>query len=260
MADFDSSLNIKTANDGDVKVSLVDKTTPSNALAIDSAGNISTTANGFDGTNFVPLPIDAVSGGLKVDIVDASGIVVDVNLSEANDSVLIYGKDPGTGTQSAIFSDSAGNLSVIVTNPVEIKTTLGPIFVTETNLSANSLANPLYVSDISAGAAVSTPIHNFTTLFSVGAGLSQIAAYSVTLTKTLNLKRVRATSSGQIKMEVQVNNVVVAVGFNSAANPNVDYSFENILEVASGGTVKVVIFNREAVAADAYVEVIGSEF
>lgn len=64
---------------------------------------------GASGSDYV-LPRIGDNGGLKVDVVDASGITVDVNLNESSDSVQIYGNDGGTNR--AILTAADGSVSI----------------------------------------------------------------------------------------------------------------------------------------------------
>ena len=80
-----------------------------------TGGEKGTVALGSDGTDFKYLKTDS-SGILQVDIVDATGVTVDVNLDNSNDDVLVYGFD-GT-TNRAIKTDASGNVQVdVLTQP-----------------------------------------------------------------------------------------------------------------------------------------------
>lgn len=67
-------------------------------------------AMGKKGTVFDWLEIDATSGGLKVDIVDASGITLDVDLNYDTDEVTVWGSSDGGTTRYAIRTDASGRL------------------------------------------------------------------------------------------------------------------------------------------------------
>ena len=74
-----------------------------------TGGEKGTVALGSDGTDFKYLKTDS-SGILQVDLVDATGVTVDVNLGNASDDVLVYGFD-GSSNQK-IKTDASGNVQV----------------------------------------------------------------------------------------------------------------------------------------------------
>ena len=74
---------------------------------------------GKKGTDYAFLELDATSGGLKVDIVDATGITVDVDLNHESDDVLIYGSSDGGTTHFAIRTDASGR---VVTSDISVGT------------------------------------------------------------------------------------------------------------------------------------------
>lgn len=90
MADFDSSLPVRTQTDGDVVAKIADATTPSQQLTVNADGSINVTDNG---------------GSLTVDAVD-----LDIrDLSAAQDNVAI-----SDGTDTAQVT-AAGELNVLAT-------------------------------------------------------------------------------------------------------------------------------------------------
>lgn len=175
MADFKSSLPVKTQNDGDVKAVIVDPTNTSNGIEVDSNGAIKAVAFGNNGTNDVALPIDPTSGALQVDITDASGITVDVNVEQyadgdavnvANKGNLAIGTD---GSNYQILStDTNGALNVITPNPVQISS----------DGNANSSLNPIFVETVNA-AASGDNIHQFGTTAAVAAMATHTDSYSL---------------------------------------------------------------------------------
>jgi hypothetical protein len=68
------------------------------------------------GTAWAPLEVDATSGGLKVDIVDATGLTISVELDPDTSGVLIYGTTDGGTTQTPVLVDSAGQIKVFASD------------------------------------------------------------------------------------------------------------------------------------------------
>lgn len=82
------------------------------------------------GTTYEYLEMDVTSGALKVDIVDASGITVDVNLDNADDDVLIYGFD-GTVNRK-VKTDAAGELQVDLASSIPTGSNIiGKVHITD---------------------------------------------------------------------------------------------------------------------------------
>jgi hypothetical protein len=68
---------------------------------------------------------------------------------------------------------------------------------------------------------------------------------------------VRASASGKMKIEVKLETGAgsgvfntVAVAYNSAANPNIDLSLEEVVPVLNGRKIQIVKYNRDSSAMD----------
>ena len=230
MADFDSSLPIRTENAGDAEIRIVDHTTPTQGLAVDSEGKLKTLLYGYNGTADVVLPVDPTSGALKVDLVSADGITVDVQLQHENDNVQIYGND-GTANQP-IQTDNAGNLLVGIVN--------------------NSPVNPVFVQEV-VTASVTTPIHEYHTAVDIAKDNTTELVYTVTAGKTFSIKNWGATGSDKIKATLQIETGVGTdtyndydVLFNSTSMPNPERNYGTGISVAAGIRVKVLVLNRSS--------------
>lgn len=116
MADFDSSLPIRTENAGDVIAKIADATTPSQQLAVDASGNASTLVNNGAGAAAVNIQDGGnsitVDGSLTVTATD-----LDIRDLDANqDNVAI---SDGTDTL-AVNADGSIN-SVVTATDLDIR-------------------------------------------------------------------------------------------------------------------------------------------
>lgn len=125
MADFDSSLPVRTQNPGDVIAKIADATVPSQQLAVNSDGSINITDNGgsitVDGTVTVTatnLDIrDLVFATDKVDV-SGSSVALDAGTLAALESITVQN---GAGA-SAVNIQDGGN-SITVDGTVELGAT-----------------------------------------------------------------------------------------------------------------------------------------
>ena len=260
MADYDSSLPVRTETDGDVKSVIVDPVTTTQQLGVDSNGRIGVVAYGNNGTTDVVIPIDATSGGVKVDIVDATGITVDVDIDQVTDGQVV-GSEKGTiavgtdGTNYQFMSmDATGKPQMDL---AEVSVTAVPV---SADSNANTSGNPIFVQDVgSAGDSV----HDYNTASSIPSSATTTHTYTVTAAKTLLLKQVRVTGSGKLKVivatGVAASEVDVDVGFNSTATPDIIIEFPKPIEVAATQNVLLTIENRDLQAQDVYSSINGEE-
>lgn len=119
MADFDSSLPVRTQNPGDVISKIADATTPSQQLAVNADGSINITDNGTS------LTVDAVD----LDIRD---------LSSAQDSVEVL--QATHDNLNANANIQVGNTDVANGNPVPVSDAGGSLTVDAINLDIRDLA------------------------------------------------------------------------------------------------------------------------
>lgn len=129
--------------------------------------------------------------------------------------------------------------------------------------NAFSASNPLPVtfSDDLLGAE----INDYKTATIAASGTDN-HVYTVSALKTLLLKQVWASGSGKLKAEVQVETGVGTgvyntffVGFNSTANPNIQFEFKSPLSVAAGVRVRVIMTGRDNQGQDVYSTISGNE-
>lgn len=243
MADFDSSLPIKTQTDGDVVVKVSDGTTPSQHLNIDSAGKVTTKLNDGAGNAVT----SQASGGQRA---------LDVGINVAGTQI-----DPRQ-TRALTSADVVTVEQINQALPAGTNN-IGKVSVQDSSGNAINGSNPLPVSVI---ATVGALVNDYKTDAAVAAAATANHDYTVTATKTLTLKKIHASASGKIKIEVQVspdgtNFTTKWVAFNSSANPNIDIDLGavGINVTGAGSKVRVIRTNRDNQSQDIYTTISGSE-
>jgi hypothetical protein len=276
MADYNSSLPIRTQASGDVDVIVSDATTPSQKLKVNADGSIDTNfASGSkvkitDGTDDVEVnadgSINAVVSATDLDIRD---------LSNATDSV--------TAHQGGSWSVDVANTVTIQSTDLDIRDlafATDKVDVSGSSVTATVSATDLDIRDLSAssdsvsahlkdeaGNAFSSanplPVEFFENQteafnFHQGSAIASNGTTTQTFSAPANfkLKDVYVSGSGKLKAELKINAVTVAVGFNSTANPNVNWSFQKGLN-ASSVDIEVVITNKDNQAQDLYSTIVG---
>lgn len=227
MSDYNSSLPVRTQNNGDVVVKLGDGTTPAQQLHVDTQGRARVKANGdYDAsTNTEPTSAALVAHDRGASI-DAT--------SQNKRVTAVAGADNTVCLDVALRDESGAAFTAA--NPL-------PVFISETA--------GVEVQDYDTSAAIAaaaTDDHDYTT----GAEMT--------------LKQILASASGKMKIEIQVETaaasatfVTKAVAFNSTSNPNIDITFAVPVIVPSGAIVKVIRTNKDLQAQDVYSTIIGAE-
>lgn len=124
--------------------------------------------------------------------------------------------------------------------------------------AANSVANPIYVQNVTTGVSA-TEVHDYGTTTDTGNN-----DYTVTGT-TFLLRSVIFGSSGGMKAEIQTGPIASlatkAVGFIAHKGGTEQLFFDPPIEVpvTSTGTVRVVMTNREGSAMSVYSTIIGND-
>lgn len=287
MADYNSSLPVRTENDGDVVIRVGDATLPSQQLKVNSDGSVNITDN---------------SGSITVDATD-----LDIrNLSSAQDSVEVLQATHDNLNLNANIQ--VGDTDVSNANPVPISDgnssiTIDNADLTEMNgkiasnygastgavrvasqignasgaadfgngvISAQTLRTASVVTDGSDVLAIntdgsinvvitdSTPgtqVNDYNTESAIAAGASSTHTY--TSTGNFYLTQVEASASGKMKIEIQVDGTTVFVKFNSSAAPNLSLELSQPILVTSGDTVTIIRTNRDAQPMDFYSTISG---
>jgi hypothetical protein len=136
MADFDSSLPIRTQNPGDVASKIVDANIPSQGLEVDVNGKISTKISDAAGNG---LTSTLVSGKQALDVRVAEGINVEVDLNHADDSVEVFQASHDNLNVNANIQ--VNNTDVSNSNPVPMSDAGGSITVDATDLDIRDLSH-----------------------------------------------------------------------------------------------------------------------
>jgi hypothetical protein len=231
MADFDSSLPIRTENAGDVISKIADATTPSQQLKVEADGSINVNASAVD-----------------LDIRD---------LTHVSDSVKV-----GDGTDFLEVNADGSINSVVTATDLDIRDLDAASDSVAAHLfdeagAAFSLTNPLPVSMVEGAG---TEVNDYNTTAALAGGASD--NHDLAITGDFLFKRVWASASGKMKIEVQADTgsgyETIAVGFNSTSNPNILVEFGPV-QLASGDDIRIIRTNRDKQAQDVYSTIIGVE-
>lgn len=188
-----------------------------------------------------------------------------------------------TGQQAAVQLDSSGRIIISpLTNTSIVKSQLEDnlgngltsaaaggtrpldVALRDSGGSLYSSTNPFPVA-ISADVS-GTEVCSYNTAASIAAGSSSNADYTVTALKTLLLTQIEASSSGKMKIEVQVEtgaatNVFTSkfAQFNSTATPNMTIHLDSPISAAAGVRVRIIRTNRDVSSQDVYSTLLGEE-
>jgi 6,7-dimethyl-8-ribityllumazine synthase len=129
-------------------------------------------------------------------------------------------------------------------------------------ISPNSTPIPVTISALVPGTAIDA----YNTASAIAAGATSNHDYTVTAGKTLTLTQIEASSSGKMKIEVQIETGVATgvfnsrfVQFNSTNTPNMSIHISPTLQIAAGVRVRVIRTNRDLLAQDLYSTIGGQE-
>ena len=198
------------------------------------------------GSVFDWLEIDATSGGLKVDLVDASGITVDVDIYQYQDgdaNTSAYGTvamgDDGTNLQF-LSVDSSGQLQLahdVNSNPVFAKITNG---TTELAINTNGSLNVVTTNNDSTwdyGSAnlvkdTATSVNSFSPV----TGSNKVVGV---LISGLGL------CEWDIQFGITASEATIAVLHTTPSQPSKMFAFPESIEVQSAETILVEGTNKE---------------
>ena len=104
------------------------------------------------------------------------------------------------------------------------------------------------------------------TVAAVASGATSNHIYTITSGKTFNGKKIWASASGSLKIEVRISPdgstySSLWVGFNSTASPNISIDLNELvfLESGVGSTIEVIRTNTDKQAMDVYSTISGTE-
>lgn len=272
MADYDSSLPIRTEANGDAAVKIVDGTVTSQTLTIDASGRLVTKIQDSAGNN-----LDSTGNALHISdgggslTVDATNLDIR-DLDSAQDSVEAVQATHDNLNLNANLQ--VGDADVANGNPVPVSDAGGSLTVDANNLDIRDLthvSDSVKVGDGTDLLAVNTDgsinvvvqedtgteIVNYDTSAAVAAGASD--NHDWTSAAASKLYQVYASASGKMKIEIQIETGAatntfntIAVGFNSASDNNIDVNLAKYAAVPNGARVRVIRTNRDNQAMDVY--------
>lgn len=250
MADYDSSLPMRTEAAGDVDVFISDASTPTQKLKVNADGSIDTnTAPGSkiiitDGTDDMEInadgSINAVASQTSHDNLNANANIQvgDADVSNANPVPMSDGGGSITIDQAAHDNLNANaNLQV------------GDVDVSESN------PVPVVVASDQAG----DEIVDYQTSVSVASAAVVNHDYTVSAGKTFLGEKAFISGSGKLKVEILVNALPVFVGFNSTSNPNIEIPMEKIVKANATEVIRISLTNRDKQPQDLYSTLLGLE-
>ena len=256
MADYDSSLPIRSEADGTderVHVKVVDGTTPSQRMIVDTDGNAHVELHGNDsgGTDRVVKLSESGNVALNGDY--------DVSTNSNPSSSALIAHDRG-----ASIDETSQNKRVTAVAGADNTVCLDIALRDESGV-AFSATNPLPVA---LQQSEGTEVHDYDTAAAVASDATSNHDYSVANGVTFELREIWASASGKMKIEVQIGDGGVTevfssvfVGFNSTANPNIKIDFPNtpisVVGTANNTTVRIIRTNLDNQAQDLYSTIIG---
>lgn len=283
MADYNSSLPIRTENSGDVIAKIADASTPSQQLAVNADGSVNITDNGGSITVDGSVTVSATD----LDIRDLSYTQDSVEVRQAtranlnaNATIQVGGTDVANGNPVPV-SDAGGSLTVdannldirdlvFATDKVDVSGSSVTVSATDLdirNLSASQ--DNVAISDgtdtlaVNADGSINvvttnpTGIKDYSTASAIASGAT--SNHNYTTAAAFKLTRVDASASGKMKIEIQIETGAatntfntVEVQFNSTATPNMGAIFYPPLDVASGARVRVIRTNKDNQSMDVY--------
>lgn len=252
MSDYNSSLPVRTQADSDerLQVKIVDATTVAQQMIVDTDSNAHVEVHGND-----PAGSDRV---LKLSE-DGSLDVDGVYNASANTEPANIGLVAAARASTPADSDQTKRLTAISQSTVHAL----DISLHDEDGNAYSATNPLQVVVIESEGS---EINDYQTSAAVASGSSVDIDYTVTALKTLKLSQFHGAASGKAKFELKTETGVGSgsfntkfVFFNSTANPNVDLTLKEHIDVAAGVKVRVTITNKDVQAQDVYSTICGHE-
>lgn len=189
---------------------------------------------------------------VAAEVANATGLLDD-NYGTVGAQTLRVASQPGNATGAADFNNGATSAQTL--------RTAANLAVGGANVSNT---NPVPVQLTSA--LIGTSVNDYNTASAIAAGSSSNHTYTITAAKTFNGKKIWASASGKLKIEVQISPDGVTytskwVGFNSTANPNISIDLDELvfLESGTGSTIRIIRTNEDKAAMDLYSTISGTE-
>lgn len=250
MADYNSGLPVRTEADGTderLHAKIVDGTTPSQRMIVDTDGNAHAEMHGND-----PTATDRVVRTSELGALTPDGVYHATNNTKPGNSGLIAStRDaaPSDTTQTqritSVTSSTVRALDVSMRDGIgNAFSATNPLHVTITDVAGNEI-NDYNTATVAAGA---TNNHDYTAA------------------ATFKLSQIWAAASGKMKIIVSVETGVATgvftprfVGFNSTANPNIEIPIHEFITVLTGVRVRVARTNLDNQSQDLYSTISGHE-
>lgn len=248
MADYNSSLPIRTESAGDVDVFISDSTTPTQKLKVNADGSIDTNASITTGSKVI------VTDGTDDLAVNADGsvnaVVTATNL-DIRDLVFATDKVDVSGSSVTV---SATDLDIRDLTAVSDSV---KVHLNDESGNPYSPTNPLSVVQVSDQAG--DEICDYNTTVNLAKDASVNHDYTVSVGKTFLGQQVWASGSAKIRAELLVNGLTKFVGFSSTANPNIEIPLHKILKGNAAEVIRITITNKDNSAQDVYSTLLGLE-
>lgn len=173
-----------------------------------------------------------------------------------------------TGDYSPFQTDANGRLKVAVMNTVTT-TVSGTVDVSGSDVTVSGTVD-VSGSDVSVTGLVDVEIqeigtdlvHYYDTQASIVNAAVGTITYTVTTGKTLYLKSIIASSSGdpcKVTVDYGTGPTVVAVGFYATSSPFLQINFPQPIAIAAGEDINVKITNNSGSTQDVYATIMGRE-
>lgn len=183
---------------------------------------------------------------------NASGLI-DYNYGATDAQTIRTAAQIGNATGAADFNNGATGAQTL--------RTAANLAVGGANVSGT---NPVPVSFSSA--PLGTPVNNYNTASAIVAGATSNHIYTITTGKTFQGKKIWASASGLMKIEVRVSPdgstySTLWVAFNSTSEPNITIDMDQMvfLESGVGSTIEIIRTNKDNKAMDLYSTISGTE-
>lgn len=292
MADYNSSLPVRTENNGDVVSRISDGTLTTQLLTVNADGSVNITDNGgsltvdqathdnlnananiqvnnTDVGNANPVPVSDAGGSITVDgTVSASNFptTVDTNFGTVGANTIRTAAQIGNATGAADFNAGATGAQTLRThaNQGAPGTAANGWFTRVTDGTDTMLVNTDgSINVVIADSTPGTPINDYNTAAAIAASGTSNHTYTAG-GAGLQLNQIEASGSGKMKIEVQIETGVGTgtyttrfVQFNSTSTANMTIHIENPIVVATGVNVRIIRTNKDNQAQDVYSTISG---
>lgn len=242
MADYDSSLPIRTEADGDAVIGVVGLT-EANRAEVNASNeqlvkdtDVETAIGNIEENQTDKSQMTQITDGTEELAINASNeaLVKDTDVESKLTDIETNQTD---GTQKTKVTDGTDDLGVNSDGSINV------------NVVDSSQGDEIHEYGTQASGVPGTP--------------NTVVDYTVTTGKTLLLKAIQATASGKFKFELKAgtpsSETTRAVGFGSSSNGTIEIVFPTPIEVSASDKVLLIITNSDKANADVYGFINGME-